>query len=272
MVLCKSHFTADSQSECLGFEPSLWTFDQILLPFSRVLVWNLLSCLCGAPSLTRGQSHFTADSQSITMSWFRAHFVDVRPDIASFWRVLVWNLLSVSVGRPLWRESESHFTADGQSVRMSWYRAQFVHIWPDIASFWRVWVWNLLSVSVGRPLWRESESHFTADSQWIRMSWFRAHFVHVWPDIASFSRVLVWNLLSCVSGAPSLTRGQSHFTADSQSVKMSWFRAQFVDIRPDIASFFRSLSLEFVVLSLWGALSDERSESLYGWQSVSRNL
>jgi hypothetical protein len=27
------HFTADSQSVCLGAEPTLWTFDQILLPF-----------------------------------------------------------------------------------------------------------------------------------------------------------------------------------------------------------------------------------------------
>jgi hypothetical protein len=45
-------------------------------------------------------------------------------------------------------------------------------------------------------------------SQSVSMSWCRAHFVDVWPDIASFSRVLVWNLLSCLSGAPSLTRGR----------------------------------------------------------------
>jgi hypothetical protein len=31
----QSHFTADSQSVCLGFEPTLWTFDQILLPFEE---------------------------------------------------------------------------------------------------------------------------------------------------------------------------------------------------------------------------------------------
>jgi hypothetical protein len=31
-----------------------------------------------------------------------------------------------------------------------------------------------------------------------------------------------------------------------------------VDVRPGIASFFKRLHLEFVVLSLWGALSDER--------------
>jgi hypothetical protein len=29
----QSHFTVDSQSVCLGVEPTLWTFDQILLPF-----------------------------------------------------------------------------------------------------------------------------------------------------------------------------------------------------------------------------------------------
>jgi hypothetical protein len=39
-------------------------------------------------------------------------------------------------------------------------------------------------------------------------SWCRAHFVDVWPDIASFSRVWIWNLLSCLCGAPSLARGR----------------------------------------------------------------
>jgi hypothetical protein len=32
-----------------------------------------------------------------------------------------------------------------QSVSMSWCRAHFVNVWPDIPLFWRVWVWNLLS-------------------------------------------------------------------------------------------------------------------------------
>jgi hypothetical protein len=49
-----------------------------------------------------------------------------------------------------------------------------------------------------------------------------------------------------------------YFTTDSQAVSMSWCRAHFVDVWPDIASFFKSLSLEFGVLSLWGVLSDER--------------
>jgi hypothetical protein len=39
--------------------------------------------------------------------------------------------------------------------------------------------------------------------QSVSMSWCWAHFVDVWPDIA-----WVWNLLSCVCGAPSLTRGR----------------------------------------------------------------
>jgi hypothetical protein len=33
--LSQSHFTADSQSVCLGVEPTLWTLHQILLPFQE---------------------------------------------------------------------------------------------------------------------------------------------------------------------------------------------------------------------------------------------
>jgi hypothetical protein len=42
-----------SQSVCLGVEPTLWTFDQILLPFQEF--GSGICCpVCGSPSLTRG--------------------------------------------------------------------------------------------------------------------------------------------------------------------------------------------------------------------------
>jgi hypothetical protein len=34
-IQSQSHFTAESQSVCLGVEPTLWTFDQILLLFQE---------------------------------------------------------------------------------------------------------------------------------------------------------------------------------------------------------------------------------------------
>jgi hypothetical protein len=50
----QSHFTADSQSVCLGVEATLWTSDQILLPFQEF--GSGICCpLCGAPSLTTGR-------------------------------------------------------------------------------------------------------------------------------------------------------------------------------------------------------------------------
>jgi hypothetical protein len=51
----------------------------------------------------QSQTHFTDDSQYVLG---RAHIVDVWPDIASFSRVCVLNLLS-SVEHPLWREAGS---------------------------------------------------------------------------------------------------------------------------------------------------------------------
>jgi hypothetical protein len=65
-------------------------------------------------------------------------------------------------------------------------------------------LWGALSDErPGLSFVRQSQSHST-----VSMSWCRAHFVDVWPDIASSSRVLVWNLLSSLCGAPSLTRGR----------------------------------------------------------------
>jgi hypothetical protein len=174
-----------------------------------------------------------------------------------------------------------------QSVRMSWRRAHFVDVWPDIASFSSVWVWNLCPVSVERPLWREVGSVLVCPLyqellygwQSVRMSWCRAHSVDVWPDIASFSRVWVWNLLSCLCGAPSLTRGRVcpcvFLVSVRVRVTLRLTVSQYVLVSSPLCGrltrycfLFKSLGQEFVVLPLWGALSDERP----GLSFVSHNL
>jgi hypothetical protein len=42
----------------------------------------------------------------------------------------------------------------------------------------------------------------------VRMSWYRAPLWDLRPDITSCRNVAVWNLRSCICGAPSLTRGR----------------------------------------------------------------
>jgi hypothetical protein len=108
----------------------------------------------------------------------------------------------------------------------------------------------------------QSESHFTADSQSVSRSRRRAHFVDVWADIASFARLWVWNLLSCLCGAPSLTRGRvcPLWVRVTLRLTMSQYALVSSPLCGCLTRYcflFKSLGLEFVVLSLWGALSDE---------------
>jgi hypothetical protein len=42
--------------------------------------------------------------QSVSMSWYRVHLWDLRPDIISCPNVTLWNFRSCIWGRPLWRE------------------------------------------------------------------------------------------------------------------------------------------------------------------------
>jgi hypothetical protein len=44
--------------------------------------------------------------------------------------------------------------------------------------------------------------------QSVSMSWYRVPLWDLWPDIISCRNVAVWNLLSCIYGAPTLTRGR----------------------------------------------------------------
>jgi hypothetical protein len=72
-----------------------------------------------------------------------------------------------------------------------------------------------------------------------------------------------WTKSSDTFHRPTCYQSQSHFTADSQSVSQSV--SQYVLVSSPLCGrvtrycfLFKSLGLEFVVMSLWGALSDER--------------
>jgi hypothetical protein len=106
------------QSVRLGVEPILWTFDQILLPFQEFRSGICCPVSGGALSDERSDSESLYDWRSVRMSWYRAHFADVWPDIASFWRVWVWNLLSCLCGAPSLTRGQSHFTPDSQYAVM----------------------------------------------------------------------------------------------------------------------------------------------------------
>jgi hypothetical protein len=143
--------------------------------------------------------------------------------------------------------------------------------WPPVSSF------VTCSLFSSRFIMSKYQAKVMLESlygwQSVSMSWCRAHFVDVWPDIASFSRVWVWNLLSCLCGAPSLTRGRVCPCVSLLSVRVritlrltvSQSVSQSVLVSSPLCGrltryyfLFKSLGLEFVVLALWGALSDER--------------
>jgi hypothetical protein len=91
-----SYFTTDGQSLSMSWWAHSQTCDQILLPVRR-----LLSCFCGAPSLTRGRLlrltlKSCYDRQPVSQYVLvLSPLWDLRPDINS-----VWNLLSCLCGAP----------------------------------------------------------------------------------------------------------------------------------------------------------------------------
>jgi hypothetical protein len=159
----QSHFTADSQSVsqsvCLGVEPTLWTFDQILLPFQE-LGSGICCPVSVGPPLWREAGSVFCQSASLYGWQSVGQYVLVSSPLCG--RLTRYCFLFKSLGLefvvlPLWGALSderpglsfvihSHFTADSQSVSMSWCRAHFVDVWPDIASFSRVWVWNFISI------------------------------------------------------------------------------------------------------------------------------
>jgi hypothetical protein len=59
---------------------------------------NWFSSSCWLKRLPRSRSYFTTDSQSVSISWYRAPLWELRPDIISCRNVVVWNLRSYIFG------------------------------------------------------------------------------------------------------------------------------------------------------------------------------
>jgi hypothetical protein len=111
-----------------------------------IAVWQLRSCYCGAPSLTRAwiclllnwtqsQSHIATDGRSVLVS--SRHLV-----LMTGYLLLFDSYGLVIVGRPLWREHGSVFCWTELKVKVrvtlrltvgqSWCRAAIWCSWPDI--------------------------------------------------------------------------------------------------------------------------------------------
>jgi hypothetical protein len=153
---------------------------------------------------------------------------------------------------------------------------------------------RLLRLAV--PRWRYSNppphglrfsrrSHITTDgqsvSQYVKVS---SPLWDLWPNITFCPNVVFWKLLSCLCGAPSLTKGRgchlssvcNNLPEFTSSIYVTCVRVRVcVTLRLTVSQcvlvlsplcgrltrycfLIKNLGLEFVVISLWDALSDER--------------
>jgi hypothetical protein len=137
-----SHFTADSQSVCLGVEPTLWTFARYCFLFKSLGLEFAVLSLWGALSDDRqGLSFYRV---RVTLRLTVCQYVLVSSPLCGrltrycflfkslgmeFVLLSLWGALSDERLRPSFvSQSQSHFTADSQSVSMSWCRAHFVDV------------------------------------------------------------------------------------------------------------------------------------------------
>jgi hypothetical protein len=101
-----------------------------------------------------------------------------------------------------------HFIYTCDTVRLCFFRSGTWALAILLAvGFALVQVVVLTEVSTTYVSWW-SWSYFTTDSQSVSQSWYRVPLRDLWPDIISCRNVAVWNLRSCIYGAPSLTRGR----------------------------------------------------------------
>jgi hypothetical protein len=141
------------------------------------------------------------DTESVSISWYRAPLWDLRPDITSRQNSLKFEVtLRLTVSQSV-RLGIEHLC--GTSRRNS----------SKFEVTLRLTVSQSVCLGIEHPpvgIARSSKLLYDwqSVSQSVSMSWHRAPLWHLRPDITSCRNVAVWNLRSCFCGAPSLTRGR----------------------------------------------------------------
>jgi hypothetical protein len=180
----QSYFTTDSLSICLGIEPTLWTFDQTLLPFQESG-----SGICCPVSVRRPLWREDRSAiYSVITQWSES--------LRTRNHTLLSHLRLPQPGEPGSGVEVTLRLTVSQSVSMSWYRA---HSWTCDQI--------LLSVERLRSCFCGAHSLMRGRVCNLQCN----HSMVLWDlrqDITSCRIVAVWNLLSYFCEAPSLTRGR----------------------------------------------------------------
>jgi hypothetical protein len=164
----------------------------------------------------------------------------------------------------------SHVTTDGQSVIMSRYRAHSGTCDQILLSARRLFSENCCLVSVGRPLWREVEVTLQLTvGQSVSMSRYRAHSGVCDQILLSARRFFLKIAVLSLWGALSDEKSKSRYNWRSVSQSV----CQGIEPTLGLVTRYCVLSegcfLKVAVLSVWDALSDEKSKSRYNWRPVS---
>jgi hypothetical protein len=156
-----SYFTTDSQSVCLGIEHPCGTCDQALLP-----VGMLLSEICGLVSIGRPlwrengsaicsvitRSYFTTESQSVSMSWYRAPLWDLWPGITSCRNFAVWKFRFCFCGAPsLTRGRVCNLRCNHSMVRVAQNPKPYFTVSSETPPTWRAMFPYLYPTGTGWP-------------------------------------------------------------------------------------------------------------------------
>jgi hypothetical protein len=198
-------------------------------------------------------------SQSVSMSWCQVHSGTCDQILLSVWKLLCC-------------QSQSCITTNSQSASLSWCQApiwdprpiflpsliifrQLRDCWCGVPSLMGSLVCSFqFLLGIVSTAFLRSESHTTHEhilSLFLRL-----------PQPGGLSSCIY---IPQAQGSPDIPPGtglssqsqsQSHIATDSQSVSMSWCRAQIWDFWPEIIYlfFWKLQSCHF-----WGAFSDERS-------------
>jgi hypothetical protein len=146
-----------SQSVCLGVEYTLWTFEQVLLPFKVFGSGICCPVSVGCPLWREAGTVLCKSQSSHLIVWT---FI-INIFVFHTFIINIHYIIHIIYTRPL--------------VVPAWYSSLLV-LWRSRPKSGYVKVLN--------PLW------------------------DLWPNITSCPNVVVWKLLSCLCGAPSMTRGR----------------------------------------------------------------
>ena len=125
-------------------------------------------------------------AQKLNLYGFSSECIFTWPDKISFWKITLVHKINLKVVFKCWHEICSWQNYLAQKLHLNQSSSEWVFMWPDKISFWKITLVHKIHLNVVFKCWHEICSRQNYLAQRLHLNGFSSEWLFMWPDKMSF--------------------------------------------------------------------------------------